>query len=435
MKHARSSMTTEIINDYLYVFGGEQENETPFASIEVCALPRPTTSPTLDPSVSPTHKPSTSPTREPSVSPMREPSAPPTRMHMPSISPTGNPSKYPTVVPSTVFPTDNPSTHPTLQPTKDPSHVTSDPTPNPTTSNPTNVPIVTPVPAPTLVVSVMESTVSLRDFKDTMVTTPSTGKVHGNNPANLEPLLWISLGIFSIVLVVCIIVCVNARRVQKADKARKNTGVYIEAVNVKANNSAMVEMISEREPVHLDIQPAVRENDNKQPIKEPVQKDITELIEWLTSKVKLHQYVSNFVDNGYETLEFVCDISNAEDLQDIGVTLKEHQMRILTQIKRLKAPQEEKEQNERQGLKKQRSMLDELEGENEAVIPLALEGSPTEEYSNDVVMDIQGGVTLGSFPQDRKREIQPISPKVKYVFDVQDDEEVNTCGSQRTTGK
>eukprot|EP01083_Nonionella_stella_P091851 256868_1 len=43
MKHARSSMPAQIINGNLYVFGGEHEDVTPFANIEVCAIPQPIT--------------------------------------------------------------------------------------------------------------------------------------------------------------------------------------------------------------------------------------------------------------------------------------------------------------------------------------------------------------------------------------------------------
>eukprot|EP01083_Nonionella_stella_P176045 614877_1 len=202
MKHARSSMPAQIIDDDLYVFGGEHENVTPIANIDVCAIPRAIT---MDPTANP------------------------------SVSPTGNPSKYPTLLP-----TDNPTNHPTLQPTKSPSHQTSGPTHNPTASHPTNTPTATPLtinptvqpmPGPTLVVQIsnptkepiMESTVSLKDI---MISTPSTDKVRGNNAVDLDLPLWISLAIVCICLslVACIIVCV-----QKAGKVRKHTELYIEA--------------------------------------------------------------------------------------------------------------------------------------------------------------------------------------------------------------
>eukprot|EP01083_Nonionella_stella_P318083 1160861_1 len=268
---------------------------------------------TLDPTASPTRYPTNIPTGPPIALPTAHPTTPPTYTptHVPtagpSLYPTDHPTKAPTLYP-TLLPSSNPTNHPTLIPTWDPSHPTLGPT-----QNPTNVPTTTPVTLnpsvnpthrPTLVVSVsnpskrplMESTVSLKDI---MISTPSTDE----NAVNLELLLWISLPIVGICLVVCIIVCVK-RRVRKADNVRKDTEVYIEAVN--SNNSAMVEMISERKP-------EITENVNKQAIEEPVV-DITKLIEWLTSEVKLPQYVSNFADNGYETMQFVRDISTAEEL-------------------------------------------------------------------------------------------------------------------------
>eukprot|EP01083_Nonionella_stella_P260925 889057_1 len=92
-------------------------------------------------------------------------------------------------------------------------------------------------------------------------------------------------------------------------------------------------------------------------------------------------------------------------------------------ILKLKAGQQEKEQmvvkeeqKQRQGHKPQRSLLNELEGKNDGVSPPQL--------SNNDLIDIQGGVTLGSLPQDRPLEAQIVSPKVKYVFDNNADEEV-----------
>eukprot|EP01084_Bolivina_argentea_P177889 307607_1 len=147
--------------------------------------------------------------------------------------------------------------------------------------------------------------------------------------------------------------------------------------------------ISEREPVHvltedvmyLDIQPG-HANVNKQQIKKH-DRDITTLTEWLTNSVKLPQYVSNFADNGYETVQSVCDISTVENLAEIGVTLVGHQTRILAQVKKLKARPEEKEQEQ--------NVLDGYELEGEAAPPI-LEGSPPELNADDHdVVDIQGG--------------------------------------------
>eukprot|EP01083_Nonionella_stella_P138513 421487_1 len=87
MEHARSSMPAEIINNRLYVFGGQDENmgtnTIPLSSIEVCAIP---VSPTNTPSKYPSKRPSASPVHNPSVSPSQQPS------NRPTSSPTSPPS-------------------------------------------------------------------------------------------------------------------------------------------------------------------------------------------------------------------------------------------------------------------------------------------------------------------------------------------------------
>eukprot|EP01083_Nonionella_stella_P034030 93161_1 len=82
MEHARSSMPAEIINNRLYVFGGQDEdtdvNQIPLSSIEVCAIP---VSPTNTPSKYPSKRPPASPVHNPSVSS----SHPSLRAIMPSL--------------------------------------------------------------------------------------------------------------------------------------------------------------------------------------------------------------------------------------------------------------------------------------------------------------------------------------------------------------
>eukprot|EP01084_Bolivina_argentea_P059818 109275_1 len=56
---------------------------------------------------------------------------------------------------------------------------------------------------------------------------------------------------------------------------------------------------------------------------------------WLRDDVKLPIYYSNFVDNGYEQLEFVKEIKNDKQLSDIDIKLKGHQGKILSEIKKL----------------------------------------------------------------------------------------------------
>ena len=61
----------------------------------------------------------------------------------------------------------------------------------------------------------------------------------------------------------------------------------------------------------------------------------SELRKWLIHDVGLVEYYNNFVMNGYGCLAFVREIVNKSDLIDIGIDVKEHQIRILKEIKKL----------------------------------------------------------------------------------------------------
>eukprot|EP01083_Nonionella_stella_P301755 1037029_1 len=105
-------MPAEIINDRLYVFGGEDKdtvaNKIPLSSIEVCDIPRLLTiDPTAIPSVFPTRHPSVSPSNNPSEHPSKRPSTSP--VHNPSVSPSQQPSAHPISSPT------SPPSHPTLR--------------------------------------------------------------------------------------------------------------------------------------------------------------------------------------------------------------------------------------------------------------------------------------------------------------------------------
>eukprot|EP01083_Nonionella_stella_P302207 1041021_1 len=184
----------------------------------------------------------------------------------PSANPSVNPSVNPT--PMTVNPSVNPSTHPTLpSPTKEP---------------------------------IIESTISL---KDTTVTVPSTNAVSGNNAFNLEPYLWIIAAMAGICLIVAILVYVMRRALTKDKEPHvQDSAVY---------SAEMTEDV-----VHLNVQS--NQVVNVVASIEKPNRDTTEITEWLTNAVKLPRYVPNFVDNGYETMEFISAVSTAEDLKDIG---------------------------------------------------------------------------------------------------------------------
>eukprot|EP01083_Nonionella_stella_P189394 700282_1 len=58
--------------------------------------------------------------------------------------------------------------------------------------------------------------------------------------------------------------------------------------------------------------------------------------DWITDKVGFADYSWNFLDNGFDSLTIVKKISNPQQLSDIGITLKGHQIQIMAEILQLK---------------------------------------------------------------------------------------------------
>eukprot|EP01084_Bolivina_argentea_P147839 258606_1 len=60
-----------------------------------------------------------------------------------------------------------------------------------------------------------------------------------------------------------------------------------------------------------------------------------EVEKWLVNTVKLPRYCDVFVDNGYDSLDIIKAISSKNELEDIGITLKGHIVKIMKEIKKL----------------------------------------------------------------------------------------------------
>merc|ERR1712048_553448 len=64
--------------------------------------------------------------------------------------------------------------------------------------------------------------------------------------------------------------------------------------------------------------------------------DKAEIMKWLKEIVALPQYYKNFVDNGFESMEFVEKVETVYDLAVIGIENKEDQGHILEAIQKLR---------------------------------------------------------------------------------------------------
>eukprot|EP01084_Bolivina_argentea_P109464 195669_1 len=63
--------------------------------------------------------------------------------------------------------------------------------------------------------------------------------------------------------------------------------------------------------------------------------DLVMIKEWLEYKVCLIKYFNNFVDNGYDSMDFIKAISDRQQLEEIGIIIPGHKTKILTEIKKL----------------------------------------------------------------------------------------------------
>eukprot|EP01083_Nonionella_stella_P014629 41078_1 len=69
---------------------------------------------------------------------------------------------------------------------------------------------------------------------------------------------------------------------------------------------------------------------------EPRIEDERELLkDWLSQKVRLPQYYDALVDNGYDTLDIIKEITDEKELTAIGIDLKGHVMKLMKEIQRL----------------------------------------------------------------------------------------------------
>eukprot|EP01083_Nonionella_stella_P050793 134999_1 len=75
--------------------------------------------------------------------------------------------------------------------------------------------------------------------------------------------------------------------------------------------------------------------DDKKVYEERTERDRAMVREWLTQKVKLPQYYDVLVNNGYDSLDIVQEITMTNELKEIGIVLKGHVLKLMTEIKRL----------------------------------------------------------------------------------------------------
>eukprot|EP01083_Nonionella_stella_P103703 296411_1 len=73
--------------------------------------------------------------------------------------------------------------------------------------------------------------------------------------------------------------------------------------------------------------------DERMKIRQEKQRE--QLEQWLTGTVKLPKYYQMFVQNGYDSLAIVKEVTDVNELAQIGIELKGHKVKIMKEIERL----------------------------------------------------------------------------------------------------
>eukprot|EP01083_Nonionella_stella_P058905 154181_1 len=328
-----------VVNGTLFAFGGYAYGSGQ-ASIQnwqytVLPTPEPTTS-------NPTSIPTSNPTRIPTIL-TKEPAVPPATI-APTVFPTANPLVYPTHSP-TALPSTSPTVYPSIFPTISPS------------SYPTEQPTIIPTLLPSITFTLWPIILVTENTTNTL--SVIIDKTENGNDESFIGIVAIMSSCVSCILMGCALFCIRHKPQDVVhaksegnhaleDVRRQQTptqtppGVHVSGPSASLPEStlpsisiAMEGMIMEAKgeesgesvlnDVLNDVLRQPSRNDSEQMyVKHVMDRSPTDDVDsglksWLTVNGFGH-YVNNFVSYGYDSLEFLKDIQDAQDLSDIGIT-------------------------------------------------------------------------------------------------------------------
>ena len=115
--------------------------------------------------------------------------------------------------------------------------------------------------------------------------------------------------------------------------------------------------------------------------------DVDTMRSWLQNVVKLPKYFDNFTTAGYESMDFIKEIQNMEELQEIGITLKRHCNISLCEIQKLRVEEHQNNMNTHIDLHNDIRVRDSLS--SQILIPTACEKLDAKEQPSDNLKIIQ----------------------------------------------
>eukprot|EP01083_Nonionella_stella_P105541 303588_1 len=338
---ATRSAGTILVGDGIYVFGGLDQGGmeiTQWMYYKLSTLNPSAATPA--PSHVPSHLPSSAPTGTnlllgwPSKNPSEISSSSP-----PSTSPTRSPSAIaqPSRIPERSI-TNDPSTGITTQPT-----IEIQPTKAYSLFDNKTLHSTTIVIRSTSISTTNAESTRTTDY-NTAITAKTTKRTISNafDPLQLSDDLLvpiISLVITSI-LCICLIILLCFKRDLWRLPARKEKEM-IEIVSEEVQHNVIepgaegMDRNGDTRADRVDYVDVETQELTPMHMRNKVHQDALELQYWLESVVGLAHYFEAFMDNGYESLEFVKAISNMNEVIDIGIHSKQHQVKIWEEILKL----------------------------------------------------------------------------------------------------
>eukprot|EP01083_Nonionella_stella_P185834 678768_1 len=139
-----------------------------------------------------------------------------------------------------------------------------------------------------------------------------------------------------VLLICCLCCCLVAYMVDENRKKRKSTAAYM--VDGPHNeDTTHVHMAPPPPPNMQMIQPDESSSDeHANSFQQRQQFGNAMVAEWLENHVNLPQYLSMFVNNGFDSLNIIAQIQHERELKEIGIWIKGHQTVIMAEIQKLK---------------------------------------------------------------------------------------------------
>eukprot|EP01083_Nonionella_stella_P135881 413318_1 len=139
-----------------------------------------------------------------------------------------------------------------------------------------------------------------------------------------------------VLLICCLCCCLVAYMVDENRKKRKSTAAYM--VDGPHNeDTTHVHMAPPPPPNMQMIQPDESSSDeHANSFQQRQQFGNAMVAEWLENHVNLPQYLSMFVNNGFDSLNIIAQIKDERELKEIGIWMKGHQTTIMAEIQKLK---------------------------------------------------------------------------------------------------